>query len=99
MQTIELDCPPGEPRPDDLIDGVLQGTPSMRSSGRGSPGGQSSSMVCMAALRGSGSPPDRSRPEHVERGAGLLVLGVVPARDQPEGRDATPLRVARVEVT
>lgn len=26
MQTIELDCPPGFPRPGDLIDGVLEGT-------------------------------------------------------------------------
>ncbi len=26
MQTINLDCPPGNPRPDDLIDGVLEGT-------------------------------------------------------------------------
>lgn len=24
--TIELDCPPGSPRPGDLIDGVLEGT-------------------------------------------------------------------------
>lgn len=24
-QTIELDCPPGFPRPDDLIDGVIEG--------------------------------------------------------------------------
>lgn len=26
MQSIELDCPPGDPRPGDLIDGVLEGT-------------------------------------------------------------------------
>jgi len=26
MQTIELDCAPGYPRPEDLIDGVLEGT-------------------------------------------------------------------------
>lgn len=25
-QTIELDCPPGYPRPGDLIDGVIEGT-------------------------------------------------------------------------
>lgn len=25
-QTIELDCPPGSPRPGDLIDGVIEGT-------------------------------------------------------------------------
>lgn len=25
-QTIELDCPPGFPRPDDLIDGVIKDT-------------------------------------------------------------------------
>ena len=25
-QSIELDCPPGYPRPGDLIDGVLEGT-------------------------------------------------------------------------
>ena len=25
-QTIELDCPPGNPRPGDLIEGVLEGT-------------------------------------------------------------------------
>jgi hypothetical protein len=25
-QTIELDCPPGLPRPGDLIDGVIEGT-------------------------------------------------------------------------
>jgi hypothetical protein len=25
-QTIELDCPPGDPRPSDLIDAVLEGT-------------------------------------------------------------------------
>ena len=25
-QTIELDCPPGNPRPGDLIDGVIEGT-------------------------------------------------------------------------
>jgi hypothetical protein len=24
--SIELDCPPGNPRPNDLIDGVLEGT-------------------------------------------------------------------------
>lgn len=26
LQTIELDCPPGWPRPGDLIDGVIAGT-------------------------------------------------------------------------
>lgn len=26
MQTIELDCPPGDPRPGDLIASVLEGT-------------------------------------------------------------------------
>lgn len=26
VQTIELDCPPGAPRPDDLIGGVIEGT-------------------------------------------------------------------------
>lgn len=26
MYTLELDCPPGAPRPDDLIDGVLKDT-------------------------------------------------------------------------
>ena len=26
METIDLDCPPGHPRPDDLIEGVLDGT-------------------------------------------------------------------------
>jgi hypothetical protein len=26
MQTIELDCPPGAPRPGDLIAGVIEGT-------------------------------------------------------------------------
>lgn len=26
METIELDCPPGNPRPGDLIAGVLEGT-------------------------------------------------------------------------
>lgn len=26
MYTIELDCPPGWPRPDDLLPGVLEGT-------------------------------------------------------------------------
>lgn len=25
-QTIELDCPPGHPRPGDLIEGVIEGT-------------------------------------------------------------------------
>ena len=25
-QSIELDCPPGEPRPGDLISGVIEGT-------------------------------------------------------------------------
>lgn len=25
-QTIELDCPPGDPRPGDLIDAVIEGT-------------------------------------------------------------------------
>ena len=25
-QTVELDCPPGSPRPDDLIGGILEGT-------------------------------------------------------------------------
>jgi hypothetical protein len=25
-RTIEIDCPPGHPRPGDLIDGVLEGT-------------------------------------------------------------------------
>lgn len=25
-QTIELDCPPGSPRPGDLINGVIEGT-------------------------------------------------------------------------
>lgn len=25
-QTIEIDCPPGSPRPGDLIEGVLEGT-------------------------------------------------------------------------
>jgi hypothetical protein len=26
VKTIELDCPPGSPRPGDLIDGVIEGT-------------------------------------------------------------------------
>jgi len=26
VHTIELDCPPGSPRPDDLLPGVLKGT-------------------------------------------------------------------------
>ena len=26
MQTIDLDCPPGSPRPGDLIEGVIEGT-------------------------------------------------------------------------
>jgi hypothetical protein len=26
VQTIDLDCPPGDPRPGDLIEGVLEGT-------------------------------------------------------------------------
>ena len=26
VQTIELDCPPGHPRPGDLIQGVIEGT-------------------------------------------------------------------------
>lgn len=26
METIEIDCTPGNPRPGDLIDGVLEGT-------------------------------------------------------------------------
>jgi len=26
VKTIELDCPPGQPRPGDLIDGVIEGT-------------------------------------------------------------------------
>ncbi len=26
IQTIELDCPPGDPRPGDLIEGVIKGT-------------------------------------------------------------------------
>jgi len=26
IKTIELDCPPGHPRPGDLIDGVIEGT-------------------------------------------------------------------------
>jgi hypothetical protein len=26
VQTIELDCPPGDPRPGDLIEGVIEGT-------------------------------------------------------------------------
>jgi hypothetical protein len=26
MESIELDCPPGSPRPGDLIDGVIAGT-------------------------------------------------------------------------
>ncbi len=26
QQTIELDCPPGNPRPGDLIEGVIKGT-------------------------------------------------------------------------
>ena len=26
VKTIELDCPPGQPRPGDLLDGVIEGT-------------------------------------------------------------------------
>lgn len=35
-QTIEIDCPPGAPRPGDLIEGVIEGTglPVRESSGR-----------------------------------------------------------------